>query len=567
MKRSMMLFLLITLISLPGVIWATPSGTVYTWNVASGNWNTAGSWSPSGTPGSSDIVIFNGSVQAAPIVTNVPQVTISSLSIINNCYVTLTSAVSSDTITLAAAANALYIGPGSTLKFSTVSAIAILLPTGATGSISGDIIINSQAATVPSKIVSTDSASLAFNSGATFAMAPAFSGAGNGFAGNATGAIFKSGATYYQGGLKDGTDWGQPGSNPFTSAQFLSGSSCVFWGPTSSATPSMSGRTVGYFVWRGKAANSGTGAGTLTVLNDLVIAPNPSGASGALSIGLTGSTSVFVMGNLNVLSGATGGLIDSGSIAVPASWIINGDINVQGTFTPSTNAFKTYVLNGSTNQNVQMTGGVFSNLSVNNAAGITLLSNVTVSRTLSLGNGNINTGANTLALGASGIAGTVVHTSGAVIGNMACGVPAATGPIVFPLGTASNYNEATVNFTVAPSAGFLNAKFTASNPGKAGLPLNDGGISLQDVSTTGYWTITGTNGGTYNVTLEGNGFATAGTNYRVVSRAAATSTWSLSGTAGTNSNKTVVRNGITNGSFDFGMAFDGSAAVDMWKNY
>lgn len=46
---------------------ATP--TEYTWNVASGNWNTSTSWTPSRiSPATSDILIFDGNTQATPTV-------------------------------------------------------------------------------------------------------------------------------------------------------------------------------------------------------------------------------------------------------------------------------------------------------------------------------------------------------------------------------------------------------------------------------------------------------------------------------------------------------------------
>jgi len=66
--------------------------TTYTWNVASGAWTTAGSWTPSRTtPATDDILVFNGSTVATATVTAVANQTIGRLRIINNATVNFTS--------------------------------------------------------------------------------------------------------------------------------------------------------------------------------------------------------------------------------------------------------------------------------------------------------------------------------------------------------------------------------------------------------------------------------------------------------------------------------------------
>jgi hypothetical protein len=64
--------------------------TTYTWNVASGDWGTPASWTPArNTPANNDILVFNGSVTASPLATNVPKQTIGKLRLINNVNVRL----------------------------------------------------------------------------------------------------------------------------------------------------------------------------------------------------------------------------------------------------------------------------------------------------------------------------------------------------------------------------------------------------------------------------------------------------------------------------------------------
>src|SRR5207245_1179168 len=64
----------------------------YTWNVASGAWTAAGSWTPARTtPAVDDVLVFDGSTQAAPTVTSVPRETIGRLRVINSAIVTASS--------------------------------------------------------------------------------------------------------------------------------------------------------------------------------------------------------------------------------------------------------------------------------------------------------------------------------------------------------------------------------------------------------------------------------------------------------------------------------------------
>ena len=68
--------------------------TTYTWNVSSGDWSAASSWSPSrSSPSPSDILVFNGSVISSPTVTNITKDSIGKLRFINNVQAIFASGV------------------------------------------------------------------------------------------------------------------------------------------------------------------------------------------------------------------------------------------------------------------------------------------------------------------------------------------------------------------------------------------------------------------------------------------------------------------------------------------
>ncbi len=81
---------------------------------ASGNWNTAASWSPSGVPATGDVVTFNGPATIAVSVNANPN-TLSSLTITGNSAVTFTSSGAGRTFTLSNAGTALNVTSGSSM--------------------------------------------------------------------------------------------------------------------------------------------------------------------------------------------------------------------------------------------------------------------------------------------------------------------------------------------------------------------------------------------------------------------------------------------------------------------
>ncbi|MGA2622847.1 MAG: Ig-like domain repeat protein [Bacteroidota bacterium] len=103
----------------------------------------------------------------------------------------------------------------------------------------------------------------------------------------------------------------------------------------------------------------------------------------------------------------SGGVLDANgkNITVGGNWTNSA------AFSPGSG---TVTLNGSSPQT--MSGSTFNNLTVNNAAGVSLLANENVNGTLTVANGSLTTGADTVFLGS---AGTLSESSGkVVVGNV-----------------------------------------------------------------------------------------------------------------------------------------------------
>jgi hypothetical protein len=310
---------------------------------------------------------------------------------------------------------------------------------------------------------------------------------------------------------------------------FDSGATMDFWLGTASVT--MSGRTYPNLVLNSNSGAavtmSASGGSPAVIQNDLTIGP-------------------FVTFNPSMV----------GIFEIQGNIINNG---VAATLSCTTT--QGLALNGTSGQSISGTGTVTfagTGVTLDNAAGLTLNRNVSINSTLFMKSGNIATGSNYLTLGVSGDAGILNRTTGTIIGNLIRGVPAATGSYIYPLGTGATYNEASVTFTVAPTAGVITAAFIAADPGDVGLPLADGAPTpIFNVQSFGYWKISGPVGGTYNLALQANGFTTVSgsSTLRVVTRADGASTWGLAGTNVNNIGLALFRNGLT-GFSEFGVGED-----------
>jgi len=147
-----------------------------------------------------------------------------------------------------------------------------------------------------------------------------------------------------------------------------------------------------------------------------------------------------------------------------------------------------------------------NNLTINNASGVTLSSDVTVNNVLTMISGNINPGASILALGHT--PGSLNHISGTITGGFQREISSTGTEYLFPVGTETTGNALKVTFA-SLTPGPLIVQFSPGDIGNAGLPLNDGGTGLFTHDTTGYWTLTAA--GTmespdYDVSLNYSGF-------------------------------------------------------------
>lgn len=210
-------------------------------------------------------------------------------------------------------------------------------------------------------------------------------------------------------------------------------------------------------------------------------------------------------------------------------------------------------------------------LSLNNSNGLTIAGgDLTISAgttpTLSMLDGNITTGSNTLTLGTSAaLPGTFTYTSGTIVGKFKRWLSATTGARDFPVGIASAKRTASINFTTAPTTGgTLTAEWVAAYGGITGLPLTEGANTVSTTCNDGYWRIVagdGLNGGVYTATLTATGISqvTNITKLVLLKRATGGSPWLLNGThvtaSGTLAAPVLSRTGMS-GFSEFGIGSD-----------
>ncbi len=371
-----------------GVFWSTSmyGQTTYTWNVASGAWNTAASWTPArSTPATNDVLVFDGSTQASPIVTDIQTETIGQLIVINSASVKVTALTAAKTLTVAGGSGTdLDIQAGSTFRLDGAIAITISLSTTVTSSIAGTFIATSDGTVaVAHKLLAADASSIAVTGSVVqghAAGALIFTGNLFGNTGTANIANFAAGSTYIQ----------RAGSNPFALTQ---PASKVVFSPTStykfylSGSPALTGRTFGDFIV-GEGANC-----------------NP-------TVNLSADCIMF---NITQESGAAIAWTNTGTAAA-GTMRIRGNISQAGTFkfVLANNGVGGIVFEGSSPQSISGAGTnatVFvSNTTINNANGITLNRAITINDTLNLNAGKITTSSSNL---------LTIDTLGNVIGGNA----------------------------------------------------------------------------------------------------------------------------------------------------
>lgn len=292
-------------------------------------------------------------------------------------------------------------------------------------------------------------------------------------------------------------------------------------------------------VWPGTINYSGgvaqsLPAGTFTTLN-VTVASTAVSLTGNVSIGnsLTFSNSATLVVGANTLS--LGGTVSTG-----------GNIN-------ATNAGATVVYNGSSAQsiaaNTYTNTGSIAQLTINNTAGVTLNTPITVTGTLTLTAGQLITTANNIVTvtntANSAVTGfTNTTSSGYVNGPLAWTMPTSgSGDYVFPVGTSSKYHRLVLNSPTTSVAGTVNTVqvVTTVTGGTAD------GTTVSALSATEYWQITPSVGditggnislyrtGTLNGSFDGIGYSSvlAGSGYS-----------SIGGNASASNDSVVVSNSI-----------------------
>lgn len=372
------------------------SQTTKTWNgpATGGSWATNGNWSPTGTPGTNDIVVINGGVSGN--ITNVPTITLRGLRIEGNSTVNFT-ATAARTISVAGVggATSFNVESGSSLTLAGGNAISIAFTRGTgtgntLGSVAGNLTVaNASAVTFN-----------AVNTITTVNGTVEISGNNGSVSGTAARLNFAAGGTYIH-GINDGA---------IPTATWAATSNCNVTGVTTTIDNTSFDQTFGNLTWNctsqtagfSLAANLSDIAGNFTVAST---------GTGDLRLKQTGGNTTTTVGGNFTLSGGTLYIVQSSgtqTLSVAGDVTISGGTLIRGGAGSTAN----FVFNGTSEQVYSKTGGTISgviNFSVNSGAtvnfGTSLLDGTNATFTLSSG-AKITT-ANAAGLASTGNTGSI----------------------------------------------------------------------------------------------------------------------------------------------------------------
>jgi len=262
---------------------------------------------------------------------------------------------------------------------------------------------------------------------------------------------------------------------------------------------------------------------------------------------------------VNLQSGATYIVGDSVTFLPPVfnnSGLVRYDWNAQGgtqVIADTNYASLAIANNGSKLWTLSANRSISDSLWMMGNATLTLTSSsprvLTVNTAMKLDSGSIVTNTNTLVLGTStSNVGRLSKDAGRIKGTFKRWIASSlASSIEFPLAQSMNNRTAVLSFTTAPATGgTLTSSFTAGDPGLSGLPLDDGGTTIVNLGTAGYWTLTsadGLSGGTYSLDLTAQGFSgvVSAAGLRILKRSTG-GAWTLDGihAAGTGTPSTPV---------------------------
>ena len=276
-------------------------------------------------------------------------------------------------------------------------------------------------------------------------------------------------------------------------------------------------------------------------------------------------TNGVVMNSGSLNNSVNGLLTNDGTIDLSGTfintWITigKGTYNIAGDWT-NTNIFNeetsTVHFNGTNLQTITSPGGeTFFNLTINNSGAsatnrINLFNNVNVSGTLSISQGNVETGLNTLYLTNQTPASlNYTSTSGSrVIGLFERGING-TGNYLFPLGSDSNYNPLNLTINTTPTAGSVLSEFIVADLGSSGLPLPDPPVEVYQAFNDGYWSLTANtfSCNDFNINMDGAGFSPAVQNITRIIKRPVAGDWLLDGIHNNAAGTVTYRNNLTGG--------------------
>ncbi len=341
-------------VSLNGTTAAVPTTYVWTPLLASTDFQVSTNWNPTRLlPNPADTLVFDGNVTPAPIVTNVPTQTITSLKLQNSANpVTFNASAVGAPHTLTITGNAgLDIPATNLLTVAGANGLSVAVTTGSASTIGGQIILQGGA----HALTGANAGQIVFPNNSLFTASTGF--AGNPFGTGTDGSvIFQSGSSAFF----------NAGSDPFggsgnTIVTFNLGSNQEF---NASTAFDSNGRTYGNLTLTGGQTYTGSGSGLFTVTGNFVL----------------GSSSTLI------LSGTAGGDFNVGG---------NLSINATGTYTHNG---RTLTFNGTSTQTWSDSSGAqnFGAVVVNKASGAVIVT------------GTVNVTSLTVTAGSLGGAGTVI---------------------------------------------------------------------------------------------------------------------------------------------------------------
>jgi len=283
-------------------------------------------------------------------------------------------------------------------------------------------------------------------------------------------------------------------------------------------------------------------------------------------VNFTNSGTKETQGDLTV----NGDLTISGTATLDVS-VNNNDITLLGDWSNSSSfneGNQTVTFEGSSLQTISnVAGETFYNVTVNNSGSGIILGNgdAVVSNLLLMTQGNINANSNVFTLGTDVVnVGLLSHSDGTIIGQFERWINATGSYILFPVGTATIENFATIYFNNLTD-GSLIVEFLTADPTDFGttFPLDDAGTDVADYFSDGYWDFTAANSlasTDYDLQLNGNNFSsyTVDANTRILKHENP-GTWTLDGDHAVASPPTAKRTtlvgGISTSTTQFGLGY------------